>query len=194
VYYIWDWSTTSTFRPGEDSFEHLSFLHLDYCPRLVHVLPLYTENTNGCRSLETLEMVCCGDLREVFPSDSKSQQQEELREFPSLKRIHLYELPKLQTQDVGAQSRDCQDQGMLGPQAPTSRWTSPVVDCEKDWWDGLEWDEESASHYETSYSSEEAAPSLRAQVTNSSIHHTVQQLSCPSYTSLACLIRSNCFA
>jgi hypothetical protein len=143
-------------------------------------------------------MVCCGDLREVFPSDSKSQQQEELREFPSLKRIHLYELPKLQTQDVGAQSRDCQDQGMLGPQAPTSRWTSPVVDCEKDWWDGLEWDEESAghhpSHYETSYSSEEAAPSLRAQVTNSSIHHTVQQLSCPSYTSLACLIRSNCFA
>ena len=46
--------------------------------------------------METLEIVCCGDLREVFPSDSKSQQQEEPREFPSLKRIHLFDLPKLQ--------------------------------------------------------------------------------------------------
>jgi len=172
--YVWDWSTTSLFLPGSLSFEGLVFLHLDYCPRLVHVLPLYTSNSNGCCKLETLEIVCCGDLREVFPSDSKSQQHEQTREFPRLKRIHLYELPKLQ--------RICGHYKMLAPRLETMKvrgcWglkrlpaavrdeaelseeessedITPLstvdLDCEKDWWDNLEWDGEEAGHHPSQY-------------------------------------------
>ena len=65
------------------------------CPRLLHVLPLYASNGRGCHNLETIEIVCCGELREIFPSDLEVQQQEP-REFPRLKGIHLYELPMLQ--------------------------------------------------------------------------------------------------
>jgi hypothetical protein len=189
--YIWNWSTTSLFRPGSRSFEDLSFLHLDYCPRLVHVLPLYTSNTNGCDSLETLEIVCCGNLREVFPSDSKSQQQEEPREFPRLKRIHLYELPKLR--------RICGHYRMLAPRLETVKvrgcWSlkrlpaavrdeaessegessediTPLstvdLDCEKEWWDNLEWDGEHTghcpSHYKPTYSAYYKKNQLRASV------------------------------
>ncbi|KAG0516311.1 hypothetical protein BDA96_10G351100 [Sorghum bicolor] len=188
--YIWDWST-SGFRPGRGSFEDLSFLHLDYCPRLVHVLPLYTSNTNGCHNLETLEIVCCGNLREVFPLDSKSQQQEEPRQFPNLKRIHLYELPKLQ--------RICGHCKMLAPRLETVKvrgcWglkrlpaavrdeaesseeessedITPLstvnLDCEKEWWDNLEWDGEEAGHhpsqYKPTYSAYYKKNQLRASV------------------------------
>jgi hypothetical protein len=129
--------------------------------------------------LETLEIVCCGNLREVFPSDSKSQQQEEPREFPRLKRIHLYELPKLR--------RICGHYRMLAPRLETVKvrgcWSlkrlpaavrdeaessegessediTPLstvdLDCEKEWWDNLEWDGEQTghcpSHYKPTYS------------------------------------------
>ncbi|CAN6380832.1 unnamed protein product [Urochloa humidicola] len=169
--YIWDWSSTSQFRPGLRSFEDLVFLHLDCCPRLVHVLPLYTSNTNGCRSLETLEIVCCGDLREVFPSDSKSQQQEEPRKFHRLKRVHLYELPKLQ-RIYGCRMlvpnlktvkiRGCWSLKRLPAvraEAESSEKESSEditqatvdLDCEKEWWDNLEWDGEEAGHHPSHY-------------------------------------------
>ncbi|CAL4980130.1 unnamed protein product [Urochloa decumbens] len=187
--YIWDWSPL--FHHGYFSFEHLAFLHLDYCPRLVHVLPLYTSNTHGCRSLETLEIVCCGDLREVFPSNSSESQQREHqpRKFPRLKRIHLYELPKFQ--------RICGHYRMLAPNLETMRirgcWslrhlpvvhdeaessekessediTPPTVDlnCEKEWWERLEWDGKKAghhpSHYKPTYSAYNKKNLLRASV------------------------------
>ncbi|CAL4998833.1 unnamed protein product [Urochloa decumbens] len=169
AHYIWDWST-SVFSPGHNSFEDLVFLHLDCCPNLVHVLPLYTSNGNGCRRLETLEIVCCGELREVFPSDSKSQLQQKPREFPNLKHIHLYELPMLQR---------IYSRRMLAPKLKTVKirgcWSLkrlpaacrapqrsielneeeahmlPTVDCEKDWWDNLEWDGEEAGHHRSHY-------------------------------------------
>jgi hypothetical protein len=164
------------------------FLHLDYCPRLVHVLPLYTANTNGCCKLKTLEIVCCSDLREVFPSDLELQQQQP-RKFARLKRIHLYELPKLQ--------RICGHR-MLAPNLKTVKirgcWglkrlpavrveaelseeessediTPPStvdLDCEKEWWDNLEWDGEEAghhpSHYKPTYSAYYKKQQLRASV------------------------------
>jgi hypothetical protein len=136
--------------------------------------------------LETLEIVCCGNLREVFPSDSKSQQQEEPRKFPRLKRIHLYEVPKLQSiygrRMLAPRLETVKVRGCWGlkrlPAVGHRRSTPPVVvDCEKDWWDGLEWDGESAGHHPSqlfiSVLQEAAAPNLRAQVTKSSIHHTV---------------------
>uniref|UniRef100_A0ACD6ASS6 Uncharacterized protein n=1 Tax=Avena sativa TaxID=4498 RepID=A0ACD6ASS6_AVESA len=54
--YIWD-------KPY--CFNKLEFLHVDHCPRLVHVLPLSTR-WGYSYSLETLEIVYCGDLEEYF--------------------------------------------------------------------------------------------------------------------------------
>uniref|UniRef100_A0A0A9DQ55 Disease resistance protein At4g27190-like leucine-rich repeats domain-containing protein n=1 Tax=Arundo donax TaxID=35708 RepID=A0A0A9DQ55_ARUDO len=157
--YIWDWSVSS-FRPGSRSFEDLKFLYLDNCPRLIHVLPLYSSNDNGCCSLETLEIVCCGDLREVFPRDSDSEQQVP-RGFPRLKHIHLHELPKLQ--------RICGHR-MFAPNLERLKirgcWSlrrlpavhrhsggmpPPEVDCEKEWWAHLQWDGEEADHHPSLY-------------------------------------------
>ncbi|WVZ83884.1 hypothetical protein U9M48_030980 [Paspalum notatum var. saurae] len=167
--YIWDWSTISLFRPGDDSFKDLVFLHLDCCPRLVHVLPLYDFNSKGCQSLETLEIVRCGELREVFPSDaSESQQQGQPRKFPKLKRVHLYDLPKLQRiygrRMLAPNLKTVKVRGCWGlKRLPAVRQharpakekkeahTLPEVDCEKDWWDGLEWDGEDAGHLPSHY-------------------------------------------
>ncbi|WVZ83887.1 hypothetical protein U9M48_030983 [Paspalum notatum var. saurae] len=170
--YIWDWSETG-FRPQYDSFKDLVFLHLDCCPRLVHVLPLYDLNSKGCQSLETLEIVRCGELREVFPSDaSESQQQGQPRKFPKLKRVHLYDLPKLQRicgrrmlapnletvkvkgcwglkrlPAVGRRPRPAKEEEEEEEEAQAL----PEVDCEKDWWDSLEWDGEDAGHLPSHY-------------------------------------------
>uniref|UniRef100_A0ACD5Z9H8 Uncharacterized protein n=2 Tax=Avena sativa TaxID=4498 RepID=A0ACD5Z9H8_AVESA len=84
-------------------FEYLKLLHLDHCPRLVHVLPLFKVNPSfkghpirPLHALETLEIVYCGDLKEVFPLDPKLDELDEVIELPSLKGIHLHELPMLQ--------------------------------------------------------------------------------------------------
>jgi hypothetical protein len=179
--YIWDLSTTFF---AHSSFWSLTFLHIDYCPRLVHVLPLYRSNSGGCHRLETLEIICCGELREVFPCEPESQQQEP-RVFPRLKRIHLHELPALQ-QIYGGR--------MLAPRLETVKirgcwslkrvpavrhtpWSRrarlelinptesdeedaqmpPTMDCEKDWWDGLEWDGEEAGHHPSYYKTTHSA-------------------------------------
>ncbi|WVZ83916.1 hypothetical protein U9M48_031011 [Paspalum notatum var. saurae] len=177
--YIWDWSETG-FRPEYDSFKDLVFLHLDCCPRLVHVLPLYDLNSKGCQSLETLEIVRCGELREVFPSDASGQP----RKFYKLKRVHLYDLPKLQ--------RIC-GRRMLAPNLETVKvrgcWglkrlpavgrrprpakeeeeaqALPEVDCEKDWWDGLEWDGEDAGHLPSHYRKRHSAYYKETQLRSS---------------------------
>uniref|UniRef100_A0A0A9F7V4 Disease resistance protein At4g27190-like leucine-rich repeats domain-containing protein n=1 Tax=Arundo donax TaxID=35708 RepID=A0A0A9F7V4_ARUDO len=157
--YIWVWSASS-FRPGYSSFKDLVFLHLDNCPRLIHVLPLYTSNVDGCCRLVTLEIMCCGDLREVFPRNSDSEQQEP-REFPRLKHIHLYELPKLQRicgrrmfapNLETVKIRGCWSLRHLPAVRPRSSSTPPPeVDCEKEWWACLQWDWEEASHHPSLY-------------------------------------------
>ncbi|XP_066371760.1 uncharacterized protein [Miscanthus floridulus] len=162
--YIWDWSMSS-FRPGYWSFNYLVFLHLENCPRLLHVLPLCPSNNRGCYSLETLEIICCGDLREVFPlldpAESEQQQIIKPRSFPSLRRIHLHELsmlrricgrmmfaPNLEIVRI----RGCWGLKRLPAVARRStRPAAPVVDCEKEWWDSLEWDGEKADHHPSRY-------------------------------------------
>jgi hypothetical protein len=55
---------------GPREFPHLKFLHLDLCPRLIHVLPLYTwvhKPEDSFRLLEILEILWWGNLREIFP-------------------------------------------------------------------------------------------------------------------------------
>ncbi|KAM3372984.1 hypothetical protein ACQJBY_019754 [Aegilops geniculata] len=159
--HIWNWSTT--YQPNERSFEDLVLLHLDYCPRLIHVLPL-SEHMHTLRSLEILEIVCCGDLKEVFPLDPKRQQKREIIRFPKLRHIHLYQLftlqgicgsrmsaPNLETIKV----RGCWGLSRL-PAVSGSTSKRPKVDCERDWWDNLKWDGLELNHdpslYEPSHS------------------------------------------
>jgi hypothetical protein len=139
---------------------------------MIHVLPLSTETfsgthflyyyNSGYRSgypnslscLETLEITWCGDLREVFPLDTKAkdyvqkQQRPVTLSFPSLKCIHLHELPSLQC-ICGVK--------MSAPNLKTVKirgcWSlkrlpdvgngekAVECDCEKEWWDRLQWDD-----------------------------------------------------
>uniref|UniRef100_A0ACD5TAY3 Uncharacterized protein n=1 Tax=Avena sativa TaxID=4498 RepID=A0ACD5TAY3_AVESA len=138
-------------------FNKLDFLHVDHCPRLVHVLPLSTW-WGYSYSLETLEIVYCGDLKEVFPLDPELQEQDRAIEFPKLRRIHLHELPKLQ---------HIRRHRMSAPRLETIKirgsWSlrhlplvahdtkPPKVDCEKEWWDCLEWDGLEKYHHPSLY-------------------------------------------
>ncbi|VAH25046.1 unnamed protein product [Triticum turgidum subsp. durum] len=159
--YIWNWSAVG--QPGRQSFEDLNFLHLDNCPRLIHVLPL-SKHMDTLPSLETLEIVCCGALKEVFPLDPKRQEKHKIIRFPKLRRIHLYELstlhsicgsrmsaPNLETVKI----RGCWALSRL-PAVSGSTSHRPRMNCEKDWWDNLKWDGLEANHdpslYETRHS------------------------------------------
>ncbi|RCV09790.1 hypothetical protein SETIT_2G058000v2 [Setaria italica] len=132
----------------------LVFLHVDCCPRLVYVLPL-SIYTWILSQLETLEITWCGDLREVFPLETypmglaeKQPQPVTTLDFPGLKRIHLHELPRLHS-ICGLR--------MSAPNLETIKirgcWSlkhlpdvgggdkAVECDCEKEWWDRLEWDD-----------------------------------------------------
>ncbi|KAG2632117.1 hypothetical protein PVAP13_2NG059500 [Panicum virgatum] len=116
--------------------------------------------------LKTLEITWCGDLREVFTLDydaknyAEKQRQPVILDFPSLKRIHLHELPSLQricgvrmsTPNLETlKIRGCWSLRRL----PDVSGSSKVVecDCEKEWWDKLEWDDGSqASRYKPIHS------------------------------------------
>ncbi|KAF8647603.1 hypothetical protein HU200_065234 [Digitaria exilis] len=169
---MWEWDT-SKLSPGRinvASFWKVEFLHLDFCPRLIHVFHIPTRYSGDL--LHTIEIVWCGDLRTIFPSrsDTKSYQEQEQQprratttvEFPNLKRTHLHELPKLRS--------ICGSGRMYAPNLKTIKirgcWSLtrlPVVgsrdsrrekvecDCEKDWWDRLQWDGPQANHLPSLY-------------------------------------------
>lgn len=151
---IWTWSMAV--QPDECSFVDLGYVHVDNCPRLLHVLPLSMSITLA--KLHTLEIVCCDTLTEIFPVPDKRQGQ--VIYFLRLRRLHLHELPAL---------RCLSGHRMFAPNLETVRvrgcWSlrrlpavsrsgrKPIVDCEKEWWDRLEWDgarhDHDASLYET---------------------------------------------
>uniref|UniRef100_A0A8R7P8K6 Disease resistance protein At4g27190-like leucine-rich repeats domain-containing protein n=1 Tax=Triticum urartu TaxID=4572 RepID=A0A8R7P8K6_TRIUA len=138
------------------SFSKLQSVHLFSCPRLIFVLPLSRFYT--LRSLETLHIVLCGDLRQLFPVEPEiltriaTDYPKGVLEFPNLKHIYLHQLFKLQ--------HICEAK-MFAPKLETIRvrgcWglrrlpavgrdNRPIVDCEKDWWEKLEWDGTEAGH------------------------------------------------
>ncbi|KAG0523287.1 hypothetical protein BDA96_07G110500, partial [Sorghum bicolor] len=140
-------------------FGKLRAINLHLCPRLTFVLPLSWSQTLS--SLETLRIIYCGDLNQVFPVEaeflkesSTGHPRHEL-ELPNLKHIHLHELPKLhQICEVKMFTPKLQTIWVRGCwslkriPATTDRPDSrPVVDCEKDWWNKLEWDGKKARHH-----------------------------------------------
>ncbi|CAL5091036.1 unnamed protein product [Urochloa decumbens] len=181
--------TVAPFAKDPPGFEwdNLEWCRIESCPRFMHVLPLSRAMISPSMAvsfpqLETLEITWCGDLQEVFPLDTNAnrnvkrrrrrQQQPVTLYFPSLKRIHLHELPSLQ--------RICGVR-MSAPNLKTVKirgcWSlrrlpyvgggSKVVecDCEKEWWDKLEWDDGSqATRYKPIHSRYYKKTLLRSSV------------------------------
>ncbi|XP_066342638.1 uncharacterized protein [Miscanthus floridulus] len=145
--YIWNWSAVFGFE--DRAFTDLTLLHLSHCPRMTYVVSLH-DAMRALESLETIEIMWCGDLSVVFHfyeiGDYWSHRGR--WHFPKLKRIHLHELPKLQ--------RICSiGSNMYAPNLETIKirgcWSFkrlPIIgdnkvvecDCEKELWDRMEWD------------------------------------------------------
>ncbi|CAN6181503.1 unnamed protein product [Urochloa humidicola] len=157
---------------GHREFPHLTFLHLDLCPRLIHALSWYNRTESIFGLLETIEILWCGDLREIFSYHSYPAKPN-TTEFTKLKHIHLHELPSLQS--------ICGSTRMFAPNLETVKirgcWSlkrlpdvgsgSKVVecDCEKEWWDRLEWDDGSqANRYKPIHSRHYKKKLLRGSV------------------------------
>nr|CAB3452144.1 unnamed protein product [Digitaria exilis] len=132
-------------------------------PRLIHVLPFLEtmSNPNGFSKLKTLEIMWCGDLKEALPCTINTiggkMWRQVIQEFTSLKHIHLHELPRLQsicgTKMYAPNLESVKIRGCWSLKSlPCIGSGSKVVecDCEKEWWDRLEWDDSSqASCYNT---------------------------------------------
>uniref|UniRef100_M8AYM0 Uncharacterized protein n=1 Tax=Aegilops tauschii TaxID=37682 RepID=M8AYM0_AEGTA len=98
---------------------------------------------------------------EIFPLHFYHEienQKEEAIVFPVLKHIRLHELPKLQHICVlnmnapmleTVKIRGCWSLKRLPSLGDNTK--PPKVDCEKDWWDGLEWDGLEAKHHPSLY-------------------------------------------
>ncbi|XP_047045684.1 uncharacterized protein LOC124650172 [Lolium rigidum] len=155
---IWSNGKISSHRDTY-SFAKLQSIHLYSCPRLRFVLPL-SWNAPGSYfpNLETLHIINCGDMKDVFPVEPMfltmiaADQRKGILEFPKLKHIYMHELhrlqhiceanifaPKLETFRL----RGCWGLRRLPSVAQDSQ---PVVDCEKNWWEKLEWDGMEAGH------------------------------------------------
>lgn len=147
--------------PDTSSFSKLRAIHLYSCPRLQFVLPLSWGHTLS--SLETLHIVCCCDLKQVFPveawfvSEIAFKHQNGMLEFPKLKHLCLHDLfclqqiceakifaPELET----VRLRGCWGLRRL-PATASHRQDRRLVavDCEKDWWEKLEWDGLDVGHH-----------------------------------------------
>ncbi|CAM0958610.1 unnamed protein product [Alopecurus aequalis] len=176
---IWSKGRTVNIR-GTSTFVKLRSIHLYSCPRLEFVLPL-SWLIHSLSSLETLHIVNCGDLRHVFPVEEEflkelatSRPDDVVLEFPELKHIYLHELNKLQ--------QICEAK-MFAPKLETVRlrgcwglrrlpsvgqYTRPIVNCERDWWEKLEWDGPAAGHdpslFEVRHSSYYKKPLPRVSV------------------------------
>ncbi|GJN28582.1 hypothetical protein PR202_gb16781 [Eleusine coracana subsp. coracana] len=153
--YIWKWSSTSPIVPQVDTCENLTLLHIDCCPRLIQVTswppPMGTKELDR---LEFLEILWCCDLSVAFHFYDTSNMLEWYL-LKLIKHVHLHELPKLRNIcNIGVT--------VMMPELKTIKikgcWSLrrlPVVrknvvecDCEKEWWDRLEWESvKHARHY-----------------------------------------------
>ncbi|CAD6342526.1 unnamed protein product, partial [Miscanthus lutarioriparius] len=160
---VWSRPRDLSLDSGDLSFTRLRTIRLHFCPRLIYVLPMASNNTLS-KVLETLHIHCCGDLKQVFLVEQEflekiaARHEKGMLGFPNLKSLYLYDLislqqiceakmfaPKLETIYI----RGCW--GLRRLPATDSRRREdgrPVaVDCEKDWWDKLEWDGMESGHH-----------------------------------------------
>uniref|UniRef100_A0A0D3FSG7 Disease resistance protein At4g27190-like leucine-rich repeats domain-containing protein n=1 Tax=Oryza barthii TaxID=65489 RepID=A0A0D3FSG7_9ORYZ len=145
------------------TFAKLRSIHLYYCPRLTFVFPLsWPALDSHLPSLETLHIVYCSELRQIFPVEAvalEDQPRVGVLKFPKLKHIHLHDVPKLH--------QICEISRMVAPVLETisvrgcwslkripaigsghrSQHSRPIVDCEKNWWEKLEWEGMNVGHY-----------------------------------------------
>ncbi|VAH84209.1 unnamed protein product [Triticum turgidum subsp. durum] len=169
------WSKGKTYSGTETGcFAKLRSIHLYSCPRLTFVLPLlWGIQGSYLHKLESLHIVNCSDLKTVFPVHPGLKGN--VLEFPRLKHIQLYELYKLEhICEVKMHApklervwlRGCWSLRRLPAVGGDSR--RPVVDCEQDWWEKLEWDGLEAGHdpclFERRHSSHYKKPLPRVSV------------------------------
>ncbi|OQU79894.1 hypothetical protein SORBI_3007G041900 [Sorghum bicolor] len=148
----------SSLDPNDLSFTQLRAIHLHFCPRLRYVLPMASNNTLS-KVLETLHIHCCGDLRQVFLMEkefletiSSARHEKGKLEFSNLKSLYLYELQNLQqiceAKLFAPKLETIYIRGCWGLRRLPATADRPVaVDCEKDWWDKLEWDGMESGHH-----------------------------------------------
>ncbi|XP_048546086.1 uncharacterized protein LOC125525101 [Triticum urartu] len=134
------------------NFQNLQHIYLHNCPRLVFILPI----SFTLRDLETIQIAYCRNLQHIFPLNDNNSDAQKIASgvtFEKLKHIKLYHLHKLeQICEVKLTApmletislRDCWALRRLP--AVSRQGPKPVVDCEKDWWDRLEWDGPEANH------------------------------------------------
>ncbi|RLM70026.1 hypothetical protein C2845_PM17G03380 [Panicum miliaceum] len=160
VHHVLEYPTPSKERPLYSAFANLTLLHIYCCPRLVHAIP-FPSPMMSWESLETLEIMWCGDLRAVI-KDYTTTSNIFFIGFPRLKHIHLHELPMLQ--GILNTTRfpiftpyleTVKIRGCWGLRTMPFDVGENLVecDCEKDWWDRLKWrSREHASHYKLIHS------------------------------------------
>ncbi|CAM0948473.1 unnamed protein product [Alopecurus aequalis] len=146
---IWSKGRMASYFFDTTPFAKLRSIHLYFCPRLTFVLP-FTWDCSGSflPNLETLHIVNCGDLKEVFPVELISINYEGVLWYPNLRHIYLHELYKLQhiceAKMIAPRLETVRLRGCWGlrrlPAVGRGNRRRPVVECEKDWWENLEWD------------------------------------------------------
>ncbi|WVZ93242.1 hypothetical protein U9M48_039240 [Paspalum notatum var. saurae] len=144
-------------RMGTHSdFGKLRAINLYMCPRLTFTFPLSWSNTLS--SLETLCIVSCDDLYQIFPIEAEFLKElpggHPIRgdlELPELKHIFLHELHRLRRicpiknlETIWV--RGCWSLKRL-PATSDCPDSSPVVNCKNDWWKKLECDGKEACHH-----------------------------------------------
>ncbi|CAL5017954.1 unnamed protein product [Urochloa decumbens] len=145
-------------------FVRLQSIYLYSCPRLKFIKRISgLDFSLPC--LEILHVVSCGDIRIMFPTYEKPSSEEVaagvkhqgIMVFPKLKRIHLYELHSLQhiceIKMLAPSLENVMLRGCSGlrrlPAVGQDR--HPIVNCEKDLWERLEWDGLDAGHHPSLY-------------------------------------------
>ncbi|KAI4969633.1 hypothetical protein ZWY2020_000547 [Hordeum vulgare] len=148
----WVCNKTGSQVYNDGSFRNLRCLRLCSCPSLQFVLPVWV---NSFPSLETLHIIHCGNLRNVFVQDYTLFLWEisiQVIAFPKLTTIHLHDLPVLQqiceVKMVAPNLNTIKIRGcwalrrlpVVGTRSGDMK--KPTVEIEKDVWDALEWDGE----------------------------------------------------
>uniref|UniRef100_A0ACD5W6K5 Uncharacterized protein n=1 Tax=Avena sativa TaxID=4498 RepID=A0ACD5W6K5_AVESA len=162
VHCIWSKGRADHLEDNE-SFAELRSIHLYSCPRLTYVLPLsWAAPESYLPNLETLHIVNCGDLKEVFPvpwfSPVSNDYIKDGLWFRNLRHIYLHGLHKLEhicearmfaPELETIRLRDCWGLRRLPCVGPDqdNRQRRPIVECEKSWWEKLEWDGLEAGHH-----------------------------------------------